>query len=289
MRISVDVCVAAPYGLPIADSLDRFILTYWLRSGNQGNGEARIKAADYYYYGRGTSVDYKMAASLYETASHVDKNSLARWNLGWMFENGLGVARSLSLAKFWYSEALSVNTDAFIPVMLASYKLFLIYLWDIIMLRPVENPRFLDETLSSLFTGMNVQRPEPHDPKDDGWEIGKDGENLQKWRKDAITGEDNAIEEQENEGYGPPVDGNLAGEESSFDGFLIIAVSLAVAWMVYVRQFRQQNENVVHQHNAEPRQFQQEARPEASDRQHQPNSPLRQRFAHEVLDSDDEN
>lgn len=68
-------------------------LVYWTRSANQGDVDARVKMGDYYYKGIGTELDYKKARACYQVAAEIESSAMAMWNLGWMHENGVGVAK----------------------------------------------------------------------------------------------------------------------------------------------------------------------------------------------------
>lgn len=68
-------------------------LIYWTRSANQGDVDARVKMGDYYYMGIGTEQDYKKATACYQIAAESESSAMAMWNLGWMHENGVGVAK----------------------------------------------------------------------------------------------------------------------------------------------------------------------------------------------------
>ncbi|KAJ3208127.1 ERAD-associated protein [Dinochytrium kinnereticum] len=68
--------------------------------------------------------DYKMAALYYQVASD-EFSALAQWNLGFMHENGLGVEKDYPLAKRMYDMSLATNPDAYLPVNLALFLLFL--------------------------------------------------------------------------------------------------------------------------------------------------------------------
>ncbi|WOO82405.1 Protein sel-1 1 [Vanrija pseudolonga] len=109
-------------------------ITLWVRSAAQGNADAMIKAGDYYYSGLVSNVteepepDYQRALVYYQAAS--DKYSaMAYWNLGYMYENGLGVTRDWHLAKRNYDMALETNTSAYLPWFLSLIKLYLTSWW----------------------------------------------------------------------------------------------------------------------------------------------------------------
>lgn len=78
---------------------------------------------DYHYYGLGTPVDYETAASHYRLASEQQHNAQAMFNLGYMHEQGLGMAKDIHLAKRCYDLAAETSADAKVPVALALFKL----------------------------------------------------------------------------------------------------------------------------------------------------------------------
>jgi len=74
-----------------------------------------------FYIGHGT-VLYKKAVANYQVAVDL-YSSIAMWNLGWMYENGVGVKTDLNLAKRYYDNALATNSEAAVPVGLSLFKL----------------------------------------------------------------------------------------------------------------------------------------------------------------------
>jgi SEL1 protein len=73
-------------------------LTQWIRAADQHNIDALVKVGDYYYHGFGVPEEdeqsrYEKAARYYRSASDTQMSALAMWNLGWMYENGIGVPR----------------------------------------------------------------------------------------------------------------------------------------------------------------------------------------------------
>lgn len=103
---------------------------YWHRSAAQGYSIARVKLGDYYYYGQGTKVDLEQAAEEYRTAADEKHCAQALFNLGYMYEQGLGLPRDLHLAKRYYDLAEKSSTDAQVPVALARFKLFWVHLLE---------------------------------------------------------------------------------------------------------------------------------------------------------------
>ena len=74
----------------------RLALTQWTRAAAQRNIDALVKVGDYYYHGLGVpdepeQIRLEKAARYYQSASDTQMSALAMWNLGWMYENGIGV------------------------------------------------------------------------------------------------------------------------------------------------------------------------------------------------------
>lgn len=152
---------------------DGFImaLSFWSRSAAQGYSPAQVKLGDAYYYGRGTHVDYEAAASHYRLASDLQHNAQAMFNLGYMHERGLGLARDRHLAKRCYDLAAEASPDARIPVSLALLKLVLLFSFEYIQEFSFAKNDYLlgqnwDLYLIGLFTGLlsliiYFRRPQP--------------------------------------------------------------------------------------------------------------------------------
>jgi SEL1 protein len=106
-------------------------LIYWTRSADQKNVDSMVKMGDYYLEGLGTSPDKEKAAACYQAAAETLMSAQAMWNLGWMHENGIGIEQDFHLAKRHYDMALETNPrEAYLPVVLALYKLRLRSWWN---------------------------------------------------------------------------------------------------------------------------------------------------------------
>ncbi|CAF0878078.1 unnamed protein product [Brachionus calyciflorus] len=120
--------------LPISlfSKSDRYkrALINWNRAATQGYHVARLKLGDYYYYGKGTQVDYQQAATHYKYATEVSQNPQAMFNLAFMHENGLGLRKDIHLAKRFYDMASETSADANVPVALALFKLSLMFYFE---------------------------------------------------------------------------------------------------------------------------------------------------------------
>ncbi|KAF1331557.1 Sel-1 family protein, partial [Globisporangium splendens] len=91
----------------------------------QGNVDANLKIGDFYYYGKGGhAVDFTRASAHYSLASK-RANAQAMFNLGLMYEHGIGVDQDFYLAKRYFDKAKDAHSDAHVPVTLALWKLSL--------------------------------------------------------------------------------------------------------------------------------------------------------------------
>ncbi|XP_076824159.1 protein sel-1 homolog 1-like isoform X1 [Clavelina lepadiformis] len=122
-------------------------LLHWERAATQGYPIARIKLGDYHYYGKGTDVDYEIAASHYKVATEQDKNAQAMFNLGYMHEQGLGMKRDIHLAKRHYDMAAEASPDAVAPVSLALMKIGFLFALEFL-----QNQRWLHTSSISRFS-----------------------------------------------------------------------------------------------------------------------------------------
>ncbi|KAL1681892.1 hypothetical protein EV122DRAFT_260478 [Schizophyllum commune] len=121
---------------PIIPSNDtaRLALTQWTRAAAQRNIDALVKVGDYYYHGLGVPEEseqtrYEKAARYYQSAADTQISALAMWNLGWMYENGIGVPQDFHLAKRHYDLALETNSEAYVPVLLSLIRLYARSMW----------------------------------------------------------------------------------------------------------------------------------------------------------------
>ncbi|KAI8908850.1 hypothetical protein DFJ77DRAFT_433681, partial [Powellomyces hirtus] len=77
--------------------------------------------------------DPTRAAVYYLVAADNEWSSIAMWNLGWMYEVGVGVDQDYHLAKRFYDRCLETNPEAYLPVHLALAKLRIKMLWSWIL------------------------------------------------------------------------------------------------------------------------------------------------------------
>ncbi|KDQ55097.1 hypothetical protein JAAARDRAFT_195973 [Jaapia argillacea MUCL 33604] len=127
---------------PTSNTTARLALTQYTRSAAQHNVDALVKVGDYYYHGLGVADEHleggekekerkrwEKAAGYYQAAAQTQMSALAMWNLGWMYENGVGVPQDFHLAKRYYDLALETNSEAYLPVLISLVKLYARSIW----------------------------------------------------------------------------------------------------------------------------------------------------------------
>lgn len=142
---------------PESNRTDRLALIHWIRSAAQDNVDALVKMGDYYFHGLGlgeqhrdsdqwhttsptsssrpfpsATASFDKAAACYSSAAEKQTSALAYWNMGFLYEKGLGVSKKdYNLAKRYYDMALELNPqEAYLPVFLSLLKLFAMAVWD---------------------------------------------------------------------------------------------------------------------------------------------------------------
>lgn len=253
-------------------------LIYWSRSANQNNVDSRVKMGDYYFRGIGTPVDYEKAAACYRIAAEIELSPLAMWTMGWMYENGVGVAKDFHLAKRAYDNALTINPDAYLPVKLSLAKLYLRYYWSWMtgadIGQGISPPAQQDDSNSngqSALWGQGDQGGEDHHtatPAQEAqrrkeieayehdrahWEISTDEELRRKFSKHMKRLEREEGDDLADLTSGSGLDRDYYGREGEYDdedddeyseedelveSLMILALCVLVGWLVYMRQFR---------------------------------------------------
>ncbi|THH01341.1 hypothetical protein EW026_g1344 [Hermanssonia centrifuga] len=257
----------------------RLALTQWTRSAAQRNTDALVKVGDYYYHGLGVGDEpentrWEKAVGYYQSAADTHLSALAMWNLGWMYEHGLGVPQDFHLAKRHYDSALATNGEAYIPAMLSLVKLHAKSLWYTILggsdtlnlwryeeehvyQTAPEQQKIEDGQEPEASTGQG--NDDHYEDEDDGnWYIGKARENFNRRRQHQDTREigqdpDDPVQwarerrraESEREGdFGPDdyFDGAMRGGyrgEEDVDEFaetmLLVVLCLTVSGLLYFR------------------------------------------------------
>ncbi|KAI8364186.1 hypothetical protein BD560DRAFT_333495 [Blakeslea trispora] len=210
---------------------------YWTRSANQNNVDARVKMGDYYYKGIGTAVDYEKAVSCYRLAAETQGSPLAFWNLGWMYENGVGVTKDFHLAKRAYDHALSIEQDAYLPVKLSLLKMYAKYYWEWMMGREVAALDSQENNDGISKPRHNVRNKEV-EAGDRPYDIGEEMERQYKVKKQKEREEQERLGEEDSFGSDPYGLDDFSEEDELFESLLILSICLLVGYLVYVRQFR---------------------------------------------------
>ncbi|KAF9978233.1 ERAD-associated protein [Actinomortierella ambigua] len=218
-------------------------LVFWTRSANQGDVDSRIKMGDYYFVGIGTESDHIKARICYHDAAQ-DSSPLALWNLGWMYENGVGVVKDFFMAKKYYDLALSMsNQQAYLPVTLSLLKLNARYMWNYMTGGDVGGADGGFWSISGA-DGQGATDDDTEagaDQKDSAaggtQEVGSDvdsmGEKVINARKKTgISADDDGHDPYGTDGHG------MDDEEELLDLVVIVGLFGVVAYLMYVRQFR---------------------------------------------------
>ncbi|KNZ74880.1 Sel-1 like protein [Termitomyces sp. J132] len=266
---------------PMTPSNDtaRLALTQWTRAATQHNIDALVKVGDYYYHGLGVpeqdeATRLEKAVMYYQSAADTQVSALAMWNLGWMYENGIGVPQDFHLAKRHYDLALETNSEAYLPVVLSLGKLYLRSLWHTLMggkgglsiwsseddLLDATTTAKSDRQLEGQQSEVSSQaedKPE-YEEEDGPWYLGKAKEEFYKRRTGQQqppvppSGDEDPIqwarerrnaEQDRDSDFGPEdyFEGALRGtrEEGHFDDlretFLLVFLCLLISVLLYVR------------------------------------------------------
>lgn len=225
---------------------------------------------DYYFRGIGTPVDYEKAAACYRIAAEVELSPMAMWNLGWMYENGLGVTQDFHLAKRSYDTALATSADAYLPVKLSLARLYLRYYWGWITgadagkawaQENTENDGWEDEAARARYDEQKAaaqaqqearrrKQIEAFEHERAKWEISSEEELRRKYSKHMKRLEREEGEDyMETGGYGRDEFGDddeeYSEEDELIESLMILSLCILVGWLVYMRQFRFGNQQQV--------------------------------------------
>ncbi|KAF8940518.1 ERAD-associated protein [Dissophora ornata] len=250
-------------------------LVYWTRSANQGDVDARVKMGDYYFTGIGTEVDFKKATACYQVAAEVESSAMAMWNLGWMHENGVGVAKDYHLAKRWYDRSLSTNDGALLPVTLSLAKLNARYIWSYLTGGETGsdvgsfwslNGKASSDTSGDVTHGGEKRVKDSGNSKGGAgsgageagnkkpWDLDETSEEgIKQWRNQRQAAEDGGggefdetdpFQYQRKRQAGEEDDDDyLEDEDDTLESLVIIGLCMVVGYLMYVRQFRFANNN----------------------------------------------
>ena len=128
--VSLDSLIPWKSSRPLVLRNPLLALVYWTRSARQSNIDSMVKMGDYYFKGSGVPIDLENAATCYQSAAEMPQSAQAAWNLGWMYENGIGVEQDFHLAWRFYMQAMEANSESYLPVKLSLTKLRIRNWWN---------------------------------------------------------------------------------------------------------------------------------------------------------------
>lgn len=102
----------------IPDARRNMALTFYTRAYKQANPDAGVIAGDIYFRAK----DYSRAVAMYQGAA-LKFCVQGMWNLGYMYEYGLGVEQDFHLAKRYYEQVIERNRKLYFGVRLTILKL----------------------------------------------------------------------------------------------------------------------------------------------------------------------
>ncbi len=93
------------HGKGVAKDYDKAVAWYQKAAELSGNAAAECSLGMCYQYGYGTKMDYEKARRFYELSAKQGLG-LAYYRMGLLYEQGLGVAKDIRIAKQYFGEAL---------------------------------------------------------------------------------------------------------------------------------------------------------------------------------------
>ncbi len=93
------------HGKGVAKNYDKAFEWYQKAADLSGNAAAECSLGMCYQYGYGTKIDYEKARCFYELSARQGLG-LAYYRMGLLYEQGLGVAKDIRIAKQYFGEAL---------------------------------------------------------------------------------------------------------------------------------------------------------------------------------------
>lgn len=245
-------------------------LAYFTRSAKQANIDSLIKMGDY-YMSLSTQSDLSLvshesndteaksnlekATTCYTSAAESHHSAQAHWNLGWMYENGIGnVVQDFHMAKRYYDLALEMNKEAYLPVTLALMKLRLRSWWNSISggkinsIREEEDEERKRPKTWSEWINRFLDAAEEMDAQEAAAAArDRDDDDMAGFAEPGMPGGDAEYAKREperNRPGGAQEDVYGADEWDQIDdglieSLIIIALAGALAMLVYARQARQ--------------------------------------------------
>jgi TPR repeat protein len=95
---------------------------WFYRSAQGGDRQARIRLGDIFYYGIGLDKPYPAAAMASYLISMNEKNPEGAYNVGYLYEKGIGVPRDYIMANNYYTQAIRLKPEAYWPIRIVLFK-----------------------------------------------------------------------------------------------------------------------------------------------------------------------
>ncbi|KAJ3158798.1 ERAD-associated protein [Geranomyces michiganensis] len=196
--------------------------------------------------------DPARAAVYYLVAAESEYSSIAMWNVGWMYEVGVGVEQDYHLAKRFYDRCLELNPEAYLPVHLALAKLRAKMAWNYLVaggpLRTITSP--WKTTSSSSSAPPPAAKPDGGDGDDDAARQRQEEQERARWAAAAAADaeEDDEFwrgysrrrqgggDDSTDHGGGGALGGGGGPPDAGWETVLIFALCGAAALLVLYRQ-----------------------------------------------------
>jgi tetratricopeptide (TPR) repeat protein len=208
------------------ENKDEIAFRLWKNAADQGDAAAQRILGDYYFYGRTSSgVDYKKAADQYSRAAD-KRNAHAMFNLGFMYQFGIGLDQDFHLAKRYYDMSLEAEENAYYPSTLAVYSMY-VHRWIIRNFGTWLgiDPSIGMEPISADSTGSGASSKGASNPHG-GKAAPSSGSPsyVPSWMKPIVDEFQRAI----------------SLEDALLEDILLVGLSLALAVVIFLRQHRRE-------------------------------------------------
>ncbi|TYZ69265.1 hypothetical protein PybrP1_000638 [[Pythium] brassicae (nom. inval.)] len=249
----LDYGYLTPLFAPEAPATAAVAMMLYKLAALQGNVDANLKIGDFYYYGKGGhAVDFARASAHYSLASK-RANAQAMFNLGYMYEHGVGVDQDFYLAKRFLDKAREAHSDAHVPVTLALWKLkvhtFVVSwkrVWDIFVGTIEAPPPAPQPPASSPSTSTSSSAAAEADAAAQAKSYVES--LLAAWWPSIVTGADSTTAASGGAGAGAAASRSVESALSSWrdmvtqalesDDLLIVLLMLALGVVLYIRSER---------------------------------------------------
>ncbi|OMJ23993.1 Protein sel-1-like protein [Smittium culicis] len=223
-------------------SINTLTAVYWTRGANSGIVDCRLKQGDYYFNGIGVEKSMSKAAAAYMLSAELEENEMAMWNLGYMYEFGIGVKRDFHLAKRWYDRSLEGYKSSVLAVGYSMTRLAISYYIAKFSGEDVgTGPLFMapppkSEPVSPKNAGPNLNN-QPGDNANNKNELKRDENGNNKPKYDFLNeGEDSGDSQFDNSQKRPKAKVVFSFTLSTYH--IIAALCLVLGYLIIIRNRR---------------------------------------------------